>query len=122
MKKNSANTFPQDMSQSTRSTPFGQEETNSNSFSIDDDLEEFKQEFPEVYALALSNAQCIPQQVWEQVRTGISLTEAFRLWLDKQQPLNLRNTRRCAGSMRCAGRNTAASDPFLRGFHSNDKN
>ena len=90
--------------------------------SIDADLEEFQQIFPEVYALARVNSQCIPAQVWELVRTGMTLTEAFRSWLDRQQPLNLnqRNARRRTGSMRSAGRDTAVSDPFLRGFYAND--
>ena len=91
-----------------------------NERNIDEDLEEFKQAFPNVYTLALSNSQCIPKEVWAMVRDGMSLTEAFQAWLDKQQPQNLRNARRSAGSMRSAGRNTAISDPFLRGFHAND--
>ena len=82
------------------------------------EFEEFKQEFPHVYALAQHNSKCIPEEVWAMVRQGMSLTEALHSYLDNQQDHNTRNARRSAGSMRSAGRNTSASDPFLRGFYS----
>ena len=88
--------------------------------STDMELEEFRQAFPDVYALAMADSKCLPQQVWDLVRQGMTITEAFQTWLEEQQTQNQRNTRRAAGSMRSAGRNTAVSDPFLRGFYAND--
>ena len=85
---------------------------------IDQDLAEFRQAFPQIYELAMRDPKCIPHEVWALVRQGMSLTDAYLTYLEGQQTQNLRNSRRAAGSMRSAGRSTAVTDPFLRGFDS----
>ena len=85
------------------------------------ELEEFRETYPELYAMIRYDSKCIPAPVWELISgQNMTLTRAFRVWLDQQQIQNQRNTQRSAGSMRSAGGNAAVSDPFLRGFHAND--
>ena len=128
MDKNFTNALQQDLAQAGRPFPVFEQtpppQTQASPLpsnrNTNQELEEFQQAFPNVYALAMNDSKCLPQQVWDLVRQGMSITEAFRAWLDTQQTQNQRNTRRSAGSMRSAGRNTAVSDPFLRGFHAND--
>ena len=86
---------PQGMSPSAPQTP-------SRDFTRE--LEEFRESYPELYAMVRYDSKCIPAPVWELISgQGMTMTRAFRVWLDQQQIQNQRNTQRSAGSMRSAG-------------------
>ena len=84
----------------------------------DQDLAEFRRAFPLIYDRAMRDPKYIPHEVWELVRQGMSLTDAYLTYLEDQQTQNARNARRATGSMRSAGRSAAVTDPFLLGFES----
>lgn len=104
--------------QNSNTSPAPQQPSGADRMGME--LEQFRQDFPNLYALVRQDSRNIPEPVWERIAQGMTLSDAFRSWLDEQQAQNLRNSHRSAGSMRSAGRNTAVSDPFLRGFHAKD--
>lgn len=97
---------------------------------IQTDLADFARAFPEVYERAKSDPKMIPQKVWEDVNSGMSLTVAYsRYAMDRANEQlraardgariegeNRRNAQRSTGSMRSAGSDIRSSDPFLEGF------
>ena len=90
------------------------------------DIQEFQRAFPE----AAKDPKSIPQEVWADVRGGMSLVTAYAKYQVKaanaraeeaqhnaaaaQQ--NRKNAERSAGSMKSAGADTKSKDPFLEGF------
>lgn len=92
------------------------------------DIAEFQRTFPDV----AKDVQSIPQEVWDTVKQGKRLTVAYALWREKQalvevervkqestvKEQNTKNAERSTGSMRTAGAESKASDPFLSGFDS----
>jgi len=92
------------------------------------DIAEFQKTFPD----AAKDADAIPQEVWDAVKQGQRLAVAYALWREKQalteaervkqesaaKDQNTKNAGRSTGSMRTAGAESKASDPFLDGFGS----
>ncbi len=92
------------------------------------DIAEFQKTFPD----AAKDAGSIPQEVWDAVKQGQRLAVAYALWREKQalaetervkqesaaKEQNAKNAGRSTGSMRTAGAESKASDPFLDGFGS----
>lgn len=92
------------------------------------DILEFQQTFPDV----AKDPKSIPQEVWADVRNGVSLVAAYSKYALAQARLaqqtaeqkaaasaqNQKNAARSSGSMRSAGENNKASDPFLDGWNS----
>lgn len=92
------------------------------------DIAEFQKTFPD----AAKDAGSIPQEVWDAVKQGQRLAVAYALWREKQalaetervkqesaaKEQNAKNAGRSTGSMKTAGAESKASDPFLDGFGS----
>ncbi|MET0017136.1 hypothetical protein [Oscillibacter sp.] len=92
------------------------------------DIAEFQKTFPD----AAKDANAIPQEVWDAVKQGQRLAVAYALWREKQalteaqrvkqesaaKDQNTKNAGRSTGSMKTAGAESKASDPFLDGFGS----
>ena len=92
------------------------------------DILEFQQTFPDV----AKDPKSIPQEVWADVRKGSSLVAAYSKYALAQaraaqqtaeqkaaaSAQNQKNAARSSGSMRSAGENNKASDPFLDGWNS----
>lgn len=91
-----------------------------------EDIREFSEIFPE----AAQDPQSIPQEVWEEVRGGMSLVGAYARYvntLSRRELEDLRRSReeerrgagsepRSTGSMRSADRGLSGRDAFLQGF------
>ena len=91
-----------------------------------EDIRECSEVFPE----AAQDPQSIPQEVWEQVRGGMSLVGAYARYintLSRRELEDLRQRReeerhgagngdRSTGSMRSADRGLSGRDAFLQGF------
>lgn len=96
------------------------------------DLAEFERAFPDVYKQAKSDPKAIPESVWKDVNSGISLTAAYakyavaqanaREQAAKEQAAtasqNQRNAQRSTGSMKSAGNDAKNTDAFLNAFGS----
>lgn len=96
------------------------------------DLREFAAAFPDAYKQAETNPETIPQSVWEDVRSGLSLTAAYARYAVESAnsaaraaqaqanaaALNRKNSARSAGSMQSAGNENRQKDPFLDGWGS----
>lgn len=92
------------------------------------DIAEFQKLFPD----AAKDPKGIPQEVWTNVRSGMSLVSAYsRYAVDQANAArqaaeqkaaaaeqNRQNTYRSTGSMHSAGENTGSKDPFLEGWDS----
>lgn len=92
------------------------------------DIAEFQKTFPD----AAKDVGNIPQEVWDAVKQGQRLTVAYAVWREKQaiaeaervkqesaaKEQNAKNNGRSTGSMKTAGAERKASDPFLEGFNS----
>lgn len=82
------------------------------------DLRAFTAQFPD----AARDPWSIPGAVWAEVRAGRSLTEAYAGYRAAQARRaavlrqNEENAARAVGSMRSAGADDGARDPFLQGF------
>ncbi len=90
------------------------------------DIQEFSMNFPE----AASDPNSIPQEVWEAVNRGASLTGAYARYAVNQanaaaaqarqqvqtETQNTKNAARSTGSMRSAGEEIQSKDPFLEGW------
>ena len=91
------------------------------------DLNDFRAQFPE----AAAKPESIPQEVWNAVRNGQTLTSAYGRWaleqsraevaqLKEQQrsdKANQENRQRTTGSMGSTGSDLKTSDPFLEGWN-----
>lgn len=96
------------------------------------DLADFEKAFPTVYAEAKKDPKAIPQSVWDDVKTGMSLTAAYSRYAlakaneaiqaekDKAAVAEQvrKNGARSTGSQRSAGNDSKNTDPFLEGFGS----
>ena len=92
------------------------------------DIAEFQKLFPD----AAKDPKAIPQEVWANVRSGMSLVSAYSKYAVDQanaarqaaeqkaaaSAQNRRNADRATGSMQSAGENTGSKDPFLEGWDS----
>ena len=92
------------------------------------DIAEFQKLFPD----AAKDPKEIPQEVWANVRSGMSLVSAYSKYAVDQanaarqaaeqkaaaSAQNRRNADRATGSMQSAGENTGSKDPFLEGWDS----
>lgn len=92
------------------------------------DIQRFQEKFPDV----ARDPKSIPQEVWEKVRSGVSLVESYQDYLLAQAETaraeaeqraaasaqNQTNAVRTTGSMRSAGENLPSRDPFLEGWNS----
>ena len=92
------------------------------------DIAEFQRLFPD----AAKDPKAIPQEVWANVRSGMSLVSAYSKYAVDQanaarqaaeqkaaaSAQNRRNADRATGSMQSAGENTGSKDPFLEGWDS----
>lgn len=92
------------------------------------DIAEFQKLFPD----AAKDPKAIPQEVWANVRSGMSLVSAYSKYAVDQanaarqaaeqkaaaSEQNRRNADRATGSMQSAGENTGSKDPFLEGWDS----
>ena len=90
------------------------------------DIQEFQRAFPE----AAKDPKSIPQEVWADVRKGMTLVTAYAKYQVAQANIqaeearrnaaavqqNQKNAARSAGSMRSAGADKKVRDPFLEGF------
>lgn len=90
------------------------------------DIKEFQMAFPE----AAKDPKSIPQEVWADVRKGMSLVTAYSKYQVAQANAkaeeaqrtaaaaqqNRKNAERSAGSMKSAGADSKSKDPFLEGF------
>lgn len=94
------------------------------------DLAEFGRAFPQVSEQAKSDPKAIPDSVWADVRSGMSLTAAYSRYAVAQAEAraqeartqaetagkNAENAARSTGSMKTAGQDTKSKDPFLEGW------
>lgn len=92
------------------------------------DIQEFQKTFPD----AAKDPQGIPKEVWDGVRSGLSLVASYARWQVEQAKKetaaaehkaaaaqqNQKNTARSTGSMRSAGEENKSRDPFLDGWNS----
>ena len=92
------------------------------------DIAEFQKAFPD----AAKEPDKIPQEVWADVRSGMSLVTAYAKYSVKQakseaqaaemraaaEKQNSKNTSRSTGSMKSAGGDKKSKDPFLEGWDS----
>lgn len=92
------------------------------------DIEEFQKLFPD----AAKDPKEIPQEVWANVRGGMSLVSAYSKYAVDQANAarqaaeqraasavqNQQNASRSTGSMHSAGESTGSKDPFLSGWDS----
>lgn len=99
---------------------------------IDSAIREFASAFPDVYKQAELDPKTIPDSVWADVRSGMSLTAAYARYAvesansaakaaqDKADAtvLNQKNSARSAGSMQSAGNDSKQKDAFLIGWDS----
>ena len=99
---------------------------------IDSAIREFASAFPDVYKQAELDPKTIPESVWADVRSGMSLTAAYARYAvesansaakaaqDKADAtvLNQKNSARSAGSMQSAGNDSKQKDAFLIGWDS----
>ena len=94
---------------------------------IRNDLDMFRQAYPDVYDKARGGDQsAIPQSVWDEVNRGAPLVAAYSRYLvtqakEKEQRAetaakNAANAARSSGSMKSAGNDAKNTDPFLDGF------
>lgn len=94
------------------------------------DLAEFERTFPEIYKQAAADPKSLPQSVWDDVNSGLSITAAVSKMLvaqatqqtkdaqmqKAQLEQNQKNSGRSTGSMQSAGADNRSKDPFLDGF------
>jgi len=94
-----------------------------------EDVREFRSVFPE----AARDYRSIPQQVWDDVKRGMSLVAAYSRYHNarvreeteewkRQEAVwrrNAENAARSAGSMRSSGSGHGPGDPFLEGWDEN---
>lgn len=99
---------------------------------VKSDLAEFERAFPDVYKQAKSDPKAIPESVWKDVNSGLSLTAAYarhavaqaaaREQTAKEQAAaasqNQKNQQRSTGSMKSAGNDAKNTDAFLDAFGS----
>lgn len=92
------------------------------------DVLEFQKTFPD----AAKDPKGIPQEVWDGVRQGLSLVASYARYQVQQATAqaqkaqhdaaaaqqNQKNTQRSTGSMKSAGQENKAKDPFLQGWES----
>lgn len=92
------------------------------------DIAEFQKLFPD----AAKDPKAIPQEVWAQVRGGMTLVSAYSKYAVDQANAarqaaeqkaaaaaqNQQNASRSTGSMHSAGESTGSKDPFLAGWDS----
>ena len=92
------------------------------------DIAEFQKLFPD----AAKDPKAIPQEVWANVQSGMSLVSAYSQYAVAQAKSaqeaaeqraaaaeqNQKNSSRATGSMQSAGENTKSKDPFLDGWDS----
>lgn len=97
---------------------------------IQRNLEEFAKAFPEVYDKARVDTAAIPDSVWADVSSGMSLTVAYAKYAVAEAgkaateaeikaqtaEQNRKNGERSTGSMKSAGSDTKSKDPFLDGW------
>jgi len=94
---------------------------------IRNDLDMFRQAYPDVYDKARGGDQsAIPQSVWDEVNRGAPLVAAYSRYLVTQAKeqeqraetaaKNATNAARSSGSMKSAGNDAKNTDPFLDGF------
>lgn len=90
---------------------------------VAEDVTEFAKAFPDVFAKAKDDPKVIPQSVWKDVRSGMSLSAAYSRYAVAQAQVqaetsakNAANAARAAGSMRSAGNEGRNNDAFLDGF------
>lgn len=109
-----------------------EEAASRQSARINSDLEEFAKAFPDVFKQAEADPKTIPASVWDDVRSGLSLTAAYSRYAveransaareaqeqAKAAALNQKNSARSAGSMQSAGNDTHQKDAFLEGWDS----
>lgn len=80
------------------------------------DLLEFQRRYPE----AAREPKAIPRQVWDRVRAGDTLTNAYGVYLQLEaanEAQNALNEARATGSMQSTG-GVDPQDPFLSGWYS----
>ena len=94
------------------------------------DVAEFSRAFPEIYAKAQADPKVIPEAVWKDVSSGLSLTAAWSRHVVRQAEQraaaadrkekavnrNAANAARSAGSMVSAGAENRTRDPFAEAF------
>ena len=92
------------------------------------DIAEFQKLFPD----AAKDPKAIPQEVWANVQSGMTLVSAYSKYAVEQANAarqaaeqkasaasqNQANASRATGSMASAGENTGSKDPFLAGWDS----
>ena len=92
------------------------------------DIAEFQKLFPD----AAKDPKAIPQEVWANVQSGMTLVSAYSKYAVEQANAarqaaeqkasaasqNQANASRATGSMVSAGENTGSKDPFLAGWDS----
>lgn len=92
------------------------------------DIQEFQKTFPD----AAKDPKGIPKEVWDGVRSGLSLVASYARWQvaqAKEQAAkaehnaaaaqqNQKNANRSTGSMKSAGEDNRNKDPFLDGWDS----
>lgn len=97
---------------------------------IQADLADFSKAFPDIFEKAKTEPTTIPQSVWDDVQTGMSLTAAYAKYAVAQAEekaaaaqeqadttgKNQHNANRSTGSMQSAGNDGKAADPFLAAF------
>lgn len=99
---------------------------------INRDLVEFQRAFPDAYDNAKKDPKIIPDSVWAEVKSGLSLTAAYSRYAVEQARASVKtaqetvktvqqtqkNAQRSTGSMKSAGNDSRNADPFLAGFDS----
>lgn len=92
------------------------------------DIQEFQKTFPD----AAKDPKGIPKEVWDGVRSGLSLVASYAKWQVEQAKAqaakaehdaaaiqqNQKNANRSTGSMKSAGSDNKNKDPFLDGWDS----
>lgn len=103
----------------------------ANAQRIRAELEDFARAFPEAYNKAASDPESIPQSVYDDWKSGMSLTAAYAKHTVAEANAaaaaaqqrattadkNAQNTSRSTGSMQSAGSDTKQQDAFLAGFN-----
>lgn len=82
------------------------------------ELADFAQRFPDVYARAKGDPDTIPDEVWQEVSQGKTLTEAYGAYAAREfgeqgRQQSERNAARSTGSMRSSGNDLGRKDAFL---------
>ena len=93
--------------------PLGTEVTPSQEDRIQREVAEFQRSFPQVYGEMQDDLARLPDEVWQMVQEGASLTAAYARHTVAQSK---KAPSRSTGSMRSAGNDAIVSDPFMKGF------